>query len=660
MKREENGPGYSATPYDHVVDEAEQRVMEDLVNALLAEQLLDGHDEVERLSQADWERIVRDDVVMAAVDRRLAYADKQVSIYRWWLERGRAMIVFPVHPAITQPFRYDASEGVFQVRLDEGDPIHLTLTELGPLELMQHLIRLYADDPVTVNPGEADRFLQMLQQTLLQTSWSLETKRTVAGVLELPPAASLLELERRAALRDRPFHPVSKGKLGWTQQEYRRYTAEFGTPIQLNWMAVKRQYLVSGRDEDGIDIRPVDMLLDEEQRDVIREEMSRRGLRDEQYIAVPVHPWQMSAVLPKQLHQEIERGVCVPLDSAAGTCYATSSIRSLLSENEGNYHVKLPLGIHSLGAVRYLSAIKLINGQRAERLMRQGVQQDPFLQKRLFLCDETHWWAYLPENRDLFADYPRHLSAMIRQYPAECIEDDTVRLMPMSALAVFDQEGHLFDEWLRMCGLQPDEGAVLRLFREVLLLYYEICFRLFRLGMMPEVHGQNCVLIWKQGKIEGLLLRDHDALRLHVPWLNAHGLEDPSYRLRLGYPNSLYHETPQQLLAYFQTLGIQVNSYAILSSLSRYYGIKEERLWAELQQCLEQAVIMANLPDAGKEILQECLFDKASWPWKQIIRPLLKHHPRVPGSMPSGMGEGVNPFQARAILLPKEVVHRDA
>lgn len=392
----------------------------------------------------------------------------------------------------------------------------------------------------------------------------------------------------------------------------------------------------------------MDLLLTEEQRNLINAEMIRLGLSSEEFIAIPVHPWQMSSVLPKQLNSEIDQGICIPLDVNVGKFYATSSVRSLMSINESNCHIKLPLGVKSLGAVRYLSAIKLMNGQRAEHLMKQAKEKDEILKKRLFLCDESHWWAYLPEDKDLFADHPRHLSAMVRQYPSELTDDESVRLLPMSSLAAFDSEktSHLFDEWLRIIGLEKNESSILILFRKVLLPYYEICFRLFRLGMMPEIHGQNSILIWKEGEIESILLRDHDALRLHVPWLNANGLEDPKYGLRPGYPESLYHDTPQKLLSYFQMLGIQVNSYAILESLSRYYGIQENRLWFELQECLKQAIVMADLPDEVRDILEESLFVNETWPWKQVIRPLVRHHVKVPGSMPSGQGEVRNPFKA--------------
>ncbi|MGQ7890492.1 IucA/IucC family protein [Paenibacillus sp. WC2504] len=620
-------------------NKAEQRVMEDLVNALLAEQFLEGHASVELLAKEEWTSTASQDDQLKMVQQQFgAEVEAQAThVYRWKLED--AVIVFPVSTSITQPYRFEASYGVFKV--NQGK-----LSRLGSLELMGHVATLYANDPVAVDPYGAVKFLHMLEQTLLQTSFSLENEQPRAPILALPQAASLLEAERKAAYRDRPFHPVSKVKQGWAYDECSSYTAEFGRPITLNWMAVKQDYVVSGL-EEGRELFPVDLLLSEEERNQINAELDRRGLGEGAYTAIPVHPWQMSAILPEQIKRELEEKICIPLETETGTFYATSSVRSVMPENESPYHVKLPLGIYSLGGLRYLSAIKLMNGQQAESLMRQAVERDAVLKQKLFLCDETKWWAYLPEDRDLFADYPRHLSTMIREYPAELVQDADIRLLPMSALSVHEsvENGHLFDEWLTWIGSDLNTDAVVQLFREVLVSYFEICFRLFRLGMMPEVHGQNCVLVWKQGKIEGLLLRDHDALRVHVPWLNANGLEDPAYTLRAGYPNSLYHDQPQKLLTFFQMLGIQVNSYAILKSVAHYYGLNEAFLWKELHSCLEEAIQKAELPDEVANVLNDALFVKAAWPWKQIVRPLLKKQAlRVPGSMPFGQGEVANPF----------------
>lgn len=632
---------------EHTGRKAEQRVMEDLVNALLAEQFLEGHASIELLSKAEWDALVTEDIQMKAVQEQFGVrAARATNVYRWRLED--AFIVFPVSEAIAQPYRFDAEDGVYKVTLNAEQGMQVS--KPGSLELMGHVVTLYANDPVAVDPYGAVKFLHMIEQTLLQTAYSLENEQPTAHILGLPQVASLLEAERKAAYRDRPFHPVSKVKKGWAYDECRSYTAEFGRPIRLNWMAVKQDYVVSGL-EDGEELFPVDLLLSDEERSQISAELNRRGLGEGAYTAIPVHPWQMSLILPEQIKRELEEGICIPLETETGTFYATSSVRSLMPETESPYHVKLPLGIYSLGGLRYLSAIKLMNGQQAERLMRQAVERDAVLKQRLFICDETKWWAYLPEDRDLFADYPRHLSTMVRTYPAELVQDADIRLLPMSSLAVYDsgENGHIFDEWLRLTGAGKSEASIVHLFHEALLSYFEICFRLFRLGMMPEVHGQNCVLVWKQGKIEGLLLRDHDALRVHVPWLNANGLEDPAYTLRAGYPNSLYHDEPQKLLTFFQMLGIQVNSCAILRGVSQYYGVNEAFLWKEMQICLEEAMKKAELPEEVASVLYDALFVKASWPWKQVVRPLLKKQAlRVPGSMPYGQGEVANPFHILA------------
>lgn len=629
--------------------QAESRIMEDLVNALLAEGMLDGQDRVARLPPDEWQRLIRSDAQLAAADRQFG-PPADAYVYRWRMDSGDGRtteLVFPVLPGIVQPYRLAAPAGVCEVAI--GDEGGATLREIGPLELMTRVLKLHEGNR-EIDAGSAKRLLDMIAQTLKQAAWSLENELS-AGELPGPDAqTSLLALERKAAFRDRPFHPVAKVKLGLGEAEYRRYAPEFGGRIALGWMAVSRKHVVAG--EGARDAEPARLLLAEEEEARIREEMEERGLASDGYVPIPVHPWQMT-VLADRLREEMDARVCVPLTVEAGAYRATSSLRSLMPARGGGLHVKLPLGLHSLGGLRYLSAIKLMNGGRAERLMRLALQKDPGLESRLYLCDETAWWAYLPESRDLFAEAPRHLSAMLRQYPPALTADEGVRLIPMSALAVFgsSEGGHVFDEWLRWRGEPATEASVVRLFGEAMLVFCDIALRLFRLGMMPEAHGQNAVLVVECGRAKGLLLRDHDALRVHVPWLAASGLADPEYLLRPNYPNSLYHDDPGKLLSFFQTLGILVNGYAILESVSRYYGIPEKRLWLELRETLERAIDAAGLTEEARRTACRHLFEDEIWPWKQLIRPLLKPRSRVAGSMPFGMGQTPNPLRAYAASL---------
>ena len=47
-----------------------------------------------------------------------------------------------------------------------------------------------------------------------------------------------------------------------------------------------------------------------------------------------------------------------------------------------------------------------------------------------------------------------------------------------------------------------------------------------------------------------LVLRDHDAVRVHRPWLAAAGLPDPGYVVDGRTPNTLAPDSPEALLAW--------------------------------------------------------------------------------------------------------------
>ncbi|GAE06470.1 IucA/IucC family protein [Paenibacillus sp. JCM 10914] len=536
---------------DRTRQEAERRVMEDLLNALLAEDLLIG---LQTLTMEELDAVAKTDQIIAGARSLLEdvcsdrAADKLSGL--WRASCGTA-VMLRLRRSKVQQLRCES------LAIVAANDAHNEARLCSPTELMQ----LVASNLIEM--GEArkegsETFIDMLGQTIEQMAWSLEQSLPEEKLLGIPQAFSLLELERLGALRDRPFHPVAKVKLGWTRDDCSLYAADAARPLQLRWMAVRRDRLLTG--DDTGEAMPKSLLLSADEQNELDRELQRLGLKED-YLAVPVHPWQMESILPQRLNPELASGVCVPMNTAVGTYYPTSSVRSLMSLDKPQMHVKLPLGIRSLGGLRYLSAIKLMNGNLAESLLRQAKQLDPVLSDKLHLCEEGRWWALAPHDNDLFADDPRQMSAMVRMYPQELVGDTDYRLMPMSALATHG-ENPLFGEWLEQRGILNEEQGAMELFREIVGMFGELSLRLLRFGLVPEAHGQNTLLVLKDGCVVGLLLRDHDALRVHVPWLSEAGLEDPNYLLRPGVPNSLYHDTPQQLIAFFQMLGIQINLFA--------------------------------------------------------------------------------------------------
>ncbi|WP_226000552.1 IucA/IucC family protein [Paenibacillus sp. BJ-4] len=653
---------------------AESHVMQDLMNTLLAEGFWE-HADVELLSIPQWQSYYTS--VQPELGDLFSFKDHEaadpngdtaanggpISIYRWWVDREQQhSILFPVQAAAIQPYRYLRSGGVYEIRRQpEGEELHAT--RLHPVALMQRIIEECLDEEYRRQEG-VGRFVQLLEQTIQQTAWSLDSGLEDDNILGISPTAAFQRLEQHSSLRDRPFHPVSKAKTGLNEQDYRKYIAEFGQDITLSWVALRKDAIMTGvgikqgphfadtkAEANAAEAKPdmqlpyagqqpADLLLSSSERQLVEQEMQERGLTVD-YIAIPVHPWQLTHMLPQQLHAEQADNVWIPLDVKAGTFQATSSVRSLSPKDGGPNYVKLPLSVFSLGASRYLPAVKLINGDRGQTLLQQAKARDPQLQERLFLCDEGSWWAYMPKNGSLYDDPPRHLAAMARIYPHELIHDPAVRLIPMSALAA--SQHYFFREWAAERGLPDTAASVQQLFGEVCLTFFEIMLRLYRIGLMPEIHGQNCVLVWKKGKIEHILLRDHDSVRLHLPWLTEQGIADPEYQIRPGYSNSLYNETPKKLLFYLQTLGIQVNLYAIIDTLSDMYGIDEPSLWFVLRQQLENAIHRVPFKADVRREIKQIVFENPEWPLKLLVKPLLEQS-GVPGSMPSGQSRIQNPF----------------
>jgi siderophore synthetase component len=631
----------------HFQQQASELVLQDLTDCLLAEQFFDAA-EPELLSLDQFHTFC-DRHAGLAKQLQFSGLPEHGLIWQWTISRAPLhCVLLPVVRGVVQPVQRIPGTPAYVVEFQSGQA-DFQLSRLDPVSFMELLITHAPDRFFDQNKEGATLFLESVRESVQQTAWSMAHQVRTEGLLAKTPADFFQTLEQCASLRDRPFHPVAKAKKGFTKRDYHEFMAEFGKEVRLQWMAVDRHALNCGAGvDDAQHTRPEHFLLTDTQQAALRQEMQLRGI-DQTHIALPVHPWQLRQILPKQLAAELQAGVCVPLNFQHGGFLPTSSVRSLAPARDSNHHLKLPLGIYSLGASRYLPAIKMINGQRSEKLLRHAMTLDSVLAQRVFICDEAKWWAYMPEKASLFDEAPRHLSAMVRTYPASVMDDPKCRLIPMAALGVPlpGHESYFFDEWLCHRGLAPESTSVLMLFRELCDTFLEINLRMFRLGMLAEVHGQNAVLVWRDGQVSGLLLRDHDSLRVHVPWLQQQGLADPEYRLKPGHANTLYHKTPEDLLFYLQTLGIQVNLRAIIEVVAGRYGIAEQQLWSALHQVLVQSVDRVGFSGEARTLLQQRLFHDRVWPLKLLVRPMIERA-AGPGSMPFGASQTCNPFQSLA------------
>jgi siderophore synthetase component len=596
---------------------------------------------------------------------------------------GLAAVVFRARPAVAlQPYRLSRPP-VLLLGADGGGPVPLSPRELLDLVVTRLSAVIPGDTPEP--PGSAPNIgevLDGLDLAVIHGAVLLEGDG-LWGRVRSAARPTPLDWEALTAVGDRPFHPTGRARQGWDRARYRRYSPAADRPVALDWVAVRADHLESGSVErlagalalaqgtrlpDGARCEsaplpdrppsPADALLSADERAALEAAVAGAGVDGPDHVVLPVHPWQRAHVLPHVFAAEWRSGVCVPVATGLGAFWPTASTRTLApagGTSPAPVHVKLPVGITTLGALRLLPPRYLANAARAQRLLEQAAGRHPSLQGRLSVCDEQAWWAFaVGDGAGAYDDKPGHLGCLLRVWP----DPETRRsggsgsrrsLVPLGALGVVLPDGSA-PGLTRLIADRGDDpaapAAALDVFDDVASVVSEVALACFGLGFMPELHGQNAVLACESGRVAGIVLRDHDTVRLHRPWLAEAALADPGYDVKPGSPNSLWATGPEELLGWFQTLAVEVALQAIGRALVSAYDVDEETVWRRLGDVVRAARSGVELPPAAAEIIDRQLFHAATWPTKLVIGPLLARLGTGGGSMPGGVGRTGNPFLA--------------
>ena len=566
-----------------------------------------------------------------------------------------------------------------------------------PLEVVETVemlldILLSAMDRPSLSESGILKLKESLQAAIIAKTQSARANITTTVYAQPHWYQTLIAAEQWGSLMDRPFHPLAKGKLGFTAIEYERYMAEFNQPIALAWVAVAKTHLMVADQVEDIDQQnPAAYLLDAAQQKKLAEEMVERHLSDT-HVALPVHPWQLTQLSKAgfatdsvgsddmsnnamnshadSYAKDLADGTIVKLRFDAAVTYASASMRSMLLSADTPHSIKLPIGVYALNSKRYLPVLKLINGEKNQAILMQARQIDEALAATLRLWDERIWWGYMSPmhvqdkcstNPYFYQEKPTHLGAMLRSLPTDLCEDQT-RLMPMASLGMLVYKDgvshHPFDEMIQAKYLSskpaPDQSvsinaeyiksAATDYFKNLCDVFLGTMLRCLRLGLAPEMHGQNVVMVSKRHRFTSVLLRDHDSLRIYLPWLARHKIADPEYLSLPNVKNRLYRDSPQALIFYLQSLGILVNIRAIIEALSEHYELSENRLWLEAMSSIDNALASIDFDTDQAQFVREQLLTNPYYPHKTLLLPVIERGDDPHGSMPAGQSRTINPF----------------
>lgn len=588
------------------------------------------------------------------------------------IDQERQLLLL-VEPAYASPWRLSKSclLVIHNLKDNLNNNHHVDGALLEPVNSAQHLLDIFLSmmDSASLSDVGVLKLKESLEASFIAQQQSAVANITTTVCQYAHWHQTLIAAEQWASLMDRPFHPLAKGKLGFTATEYQRYMAEFNQPITLVWVAIAKSHVMVAEHVQDMTIQnPAAYLLDTTQQQSLMRELDDKGIADT-HIAMPVHPWQMIHVVDDMYADDFANGTVVALTLKALVTYASSSMRSMLIDAYTPNSIKLPIGVYALNSKRYLPALKLINGEKNQAILMQARTIDPVLSAQLRLWDERLWWGYMSPshlhdksaiNPYFYQEKPTHLGAMLRQLPADLC-DDTIQLLPMASLGmlVYKQgvSHHIFDEIVQNStqhsnqdnaqenSPQNKKTAVIACFKNLCDVFLGTMLRCLCLGFAPEMHGQNIVIVLKENRFTSLLLRDHDSVRIHLPWLACHKISDPEYLSPPDFKNRLYRETPQALIFYLQSLGLLVNIRAIIESLVEHYHINEDALWHEAMISIEESLVTIDFDDDQRQVIHDELLNSSHYPHKTLLLPVIARGADPHGSMPAGESKTINPFK---------------
>jgi siderophore synthetase component len=387
-----------------------------------------------------------------------------------------------------------------------------------------------------------------------------------------------------------PCHPGAKMRKGLSPEETLRYSAEFGQPIPLSFVAVHKQLCSFATLEEGQDWNA---LISEEEPLLLAQAKAHlrlAGLTWDQYALLPIHPWQLEHVLPLLYKQEIEQQIVMPIPDYSSAYFSTMSFRTLAPADRHRPHLKLTAQVHLTGEVRTLSEQTIHNGPLMTRILKRLVEQDSLIpQDRFVPVAEIGGLHFLhPEDKDPFqTDRSENLACVLRENIYRTLQDDEIAVVGSALVAISFESGlpvfaELISRYEKAKAFASTEQALFSFFEAyVSQALWGFIPLMVKYGIGLEGHLQNIVPVFKSdGTPVKLLVRDWEGIRVHRGRLAAAGFDITQFHAKSRIlVSDLKSVRNKMFYSVFQNhLG------ELVLRLTEFYGVDEARFWNVIRE----------------------------------------------------------------------------
>lgn len=392
-----------------------------------------------------------------------------------------------------------------------------------------------------------------------------------------------------------PIHVCAKTKMGFSRQDVMAYSPEFSPKVNLQLLAVHRSQLVYS-DEIDIWTKYSAELLSYKQA--------------EDYLIMPVHPWQYENVISKAYKAHIDSGILFKLEDEAMEVLPTLSMRTALlpaTLNQPFYHIKVPVNIQATSVKRSLTLRDLYNGIEFSKLISDMVQKIPSMaNKRGRMISDV-----CAAHFKIQGETNPGLSFLLRNDPINyCLPGETMvvaaalthstKLHPYPLLCQFIDQSKL-----------PVETYLDQLIETLLAMPLEV---FLHEGIALDLHGQNTMIVFDEShQVCALAYRDLGSVQVADTYQSLNEQKHLFYGEASTFMN--YRDTVSELM---HTLFNNLIG-GIISCTASAYSIPEQQIWRKVKETSMRIIQSCKVPDQVKNDFCKMLFSP-----DLMIKPLLK------------------------------------
>lgn len=347
-------------------------------------------------------------------------------------------------------------------------------------------------------------YLEEINSTLSSLAYKQKNENFTAKQLAV---ASFQEIEH-AMIEGHPCFVANSGRIGFSKDEFLKFSPEANEFFNLIWLAGHKtnatftamktiDYKNFIKNELGDDFFNFNAYLES------------KGLNADDYVYIPVHPWQWNNKISHIYINDIAKNDLVYLGKGKDQFSAQQSIRTLynVSHTHKNY-TKVALSILNMGFTRGLSPYYMKSTPHITSWIDNLLNQDEYLERLGFkMLGEIATIGYENSRYTSLGKtsaYNKMLSALWRENPAIHLKERQT-CFTMASLLHLDTNDKAFIKYIiKASGLTTSNWI-----KDYLNAYLKPilhCFYAYELVFMP--HGENILLVLDEYKTVGILMKD--------------------------------------------------------------------------------------------------------------------------------------------------------